>query len=430
MGLFNRKVGIADVIRCDEPSYLVWKWRPNGTALHEHKRENAIRWGSTLRVKEGEVAVFVYSQRNGTVQDFIEGPFDERLRPANLPVIANIIGLAYNGDTPFQAEVYFINLASEIQVKFAVPYFSVFDPRFTDFGVPVAVRGSINFYISDYREFIRIHRLINFTLEDFQKQARDSVSKYVRGVVSNIPSEANIPVLQIERRILDISDTIEERVRQRFASDFGVTVTALDISDIEIDKTSNEYAELVAITKDLTTTTMQGQTYANVEDYTEGLRIEREEGQYARRKQTQSANMGAYQVETQGAIGVAGAEALGQMGANGAGGVSGGGFNPAAMMAGMAIGGAVGQNVAGAMNSAMQPNPVPPPMPSVSYYVAVNGQSTGPYDRGTLGQMIQNGTLTRESLVWAQGMQTWTMAGAVNELQALFGQVPPPPPIN
>lgn len=44
-------------------------------------------------------------------------------------------------------------------------------------------------------------------------------------------------------------------------------------------------------------------------------------------------------------------------GANGAGSVDlgngGAGFNPAAMMEGMAVGGAVGQNIAGTMNNIM-----------------------------------------------------------------------------
>lgn len=95
-------------------------------------------------------------------------------------------------------------------------------------------------------------------------------------------------------------------------------------------------------------------------------------------KQTQYANIGAFQVEKQAEVGVAGAEALGHMGENGAGGVdlgSGGrGFNLAAMMAGMAVGGAVGQNIAGIMNNSMAganqaaPSGVtPPPVSTVTY---------------------------------------------------------------
>ena len=103
-------------------------------------------------------------------------------------------------------------------------------------------------------------------------------------------------------------------------------------------------------------------------------------------KQAQTANIGAFQVEKQAEVGVAGAKALGQMGTYGAGDINlggggdGSGFNMAAVMASMAVGGAVGQNIAGAMNSMMggmgqaaQPGMVPPPIPTVAYHVAVNG---------------------------------------------------------
>lgn len=52
-----------DQIRCDEPSYLIWKWHPSGVQLGRGNREDSIRWGSSLRVKDGEVAVFVYKQK-------------------------------------------------------------------------------------------------------------------------------------------------------------------------------------------------------------------------------------------------------------------------------------------------------------------------------------------------------------------------------
>ena len=170
MALFGKPKagGFMDEIRCDEPSYLIWKWHPQGSQVGNNNRENAIRWGSSLRVKDGEVAVFVYKQGNGMMQDFIVGPFDQTIKTANFPVLASIVGLAYEGGTPFQAEVYFINLSHIIQVKFGVPFFDVYDPRFMDFGVPVAVRGTISFNITDYQKFIKLHRLNSFSLDDFQ----------------------------------------------------------------------------------------------------------------------------------------------------------------------------------------------------------------------------------------------------------------------
>lgn len=450
MGLFDKFIndgGFMNVIRCDEPSYLIWKWRPEG-AQEGSNRENEIRWGSSLRVKDGEVAVFVYKQNNGLMQDFIVGPFDATLKTKNLPVLADIVGLVYDDKSPFQAEVYFINLAQIVQVKFGVPYFDIYDPRFMDFGVPVAVRGTISFKIADYREFIKLHRLNTFTLADFQLQIRDAVIRYVKDVVANAPATNNIPVVQIETKTGQINDVIEMDIGERLQEKFGVLVSGVDISAIEIDKSSEGYSQLMSVTKDVAAATAQAQAQARIKDieqkqriemenYEETLRIKREEGQYAQHKQTQTANIGAFQVEKNTEVGIAGAEALGYMGANGTGSINlgggdGMGFNPAAMMAGMALGGTVGQNIAGTMNGILggMNQPVPPPIPSVVFHVAVNGAATGPYDLNTLAQMVNTGTLTRNTLVWKPGMANWEMAENVSELQNILGAMPPPvPPI-
>ena len=398
--------------------------------------------------------MFVYKQKDDTMQDFIVGPFDQTIKTSNFPVLASIVGLAYEGGTPFQAEIYFINLARIIQVKFGVPFFDVYDPRFADFGVPVAVRGTVSFSIGDYREFIKLHRLSTFNLDDFQKQIRDAVNHYVKDAVANAPSAHDIPVVQIESKTAQINDVVEYDLSERLKETFGVVVSGIDIGAIEIDKSSEGYRQLMSVTQELASATAKAEAEAKIRDihakqrieaehYEGTLRIQREEGQYAQHKQTQTANLGAFQVEKQAEVGVAGAQALGQMGANGAGDVNiggsgdGTGLNMAAMMASMAVGGAVGQNIAGAMNNMMgginqqaTPGAVPPPIPTAAYHVAVNGQATGPFDISVLAQMATAGQLTADSLVWKNGMAQWAKAGTVDELKNLFANVIPPiPPV-
>ena len=425
--------GIMDVIRCDEPSYLIWKWSPEGTLQKLSKRANEIRWGSSLRVKEGEVAVFVYSNKGDLIQDYIEGPFDQILKTENLPVLTNIIGLAYGGDSPFQAEIYFINLAEIIQIKFGIPYFDIFDPRFTDFGVPTAVRGTISFKISDYKEFIKLHRLDTFTLEDFKAQIKDAVCRYVKSVVASAPSGLNISLAQIESETNKISTKIEKELCKRLFDSFGVTVSNVDISDIEIDKSSNEYKQLMSITKDVVSTKIKAET----EDYVEKIRIKREEEQYAMHKQTQSGNLGALQIEKQADIGIAGAKALGEMGTNGSGDINLGnnstGFNPAAMMAGVALGNAVGQNISNSINSISTNNQTtqitttPPPIPSDLYYIAMEGKAIGPYSTEKLKELAVEGKLNKDSLIWKNGMQNWQKADSIDELKSVLFEIPPIP---
>ena len=405
MAFFNNnpKGGVMDVIRCDEKNYLIWKWRPTGAELGETSRENAIRWGSPIRVKEGSVAVFVYSGKDGFVQDYIEGPADTIVDTKNLPVISSLIGLAYNGGSPFQAEVYFINLAETVQTKFAVPYFDVFDPELKEFGVPVAVRGTIDFDILDYREFVKRHRLDDFSIADLQAQIKDAVIEKVKHSVGNAPEKYEIPVIQIERKISDVKAEVVDLLSDKFIADYGVHLKDINIAGLEIDKNSDGYKELKKVTKDLTMKDRVAGQKLGVFGKAANMLVDVKEGAYARRKQTQTEYAKAYETELAGRVGAAGAKIVSAFGRKN---------NNSA---------AVGGNAA-----------VPPPLPTSAYHVAMFGKTAGPYDIPTLKQMAASGSVTPDSLVWKEGMDGWIEAGKVEELAPLFtsaGVVPPPPPI-
>lgn len=497
MGLFGKNAdtpkknegGLMDAIRCDETDYLIWKWRPEGQDVGTTNKENAIRYGSSLNVKDGEVAVFVYHQKDGTMQDFIEGPYNDTIKTANFPILSKIVGLAFGGSTPFQAEVYYINLAGLIQVQFGIPFFDTFDPRpeVAELPVPMAVRGSFAFGITDYKEFIKLHRLANFELEDFKEQIRDTLIKKVKGTVINIPDGsyggAPIPLVQIERKIEMVNDIVQQKIAPDFMNTFGVTLKTFNISDIEIDKESEGFKKVKSLTADYAAaSTLQQQeinlsnqremnamqmeamkqTQAiNMENMKETMRINREEGQFAQHTATEAnayaaklgaeqQNIGAFAIKNQTQVGIAAADAMGKQGANGAGNINlgGGNMNPGAMMANMAMGQAVGMGMANMLGNSMagaatgmgagimpgmaipaNGTPTPPPAGNM-YNVAVNGASTGPFSIAQLQQMAQSGQFNAQSLVWTNGMANWQAAGTVAELTSLFGSsVPPVPPV-
>lgn len=442
MGLFGRGKGggLMNVIRCDQEEYLVWKWRPEGQEANSTSRENSIRYGSSLRVKDGEVAVFVYKQKDGTMQDFIVGPYDDTIKTANFPILSSIVGLAFGGESPFQAEIYFINLQGNNQVRFAIPYFDVADPRLPDYPVPVAVRGSITFAMEDYKNFIKLNRLVDFDLDAFKLQIKDAMVRKIKGIVTNIPSDLGMPVVQMERKIDEISEVLENRLRERL-DEFGVKMKHIDINAVEIDKDSEAYKEVKGLTGGLTAQTMQAQVDLNIKNLQqlqeinaknleETMRIQREETQRAQKLQTEQNFIGAHALDQQTNVLQTAAGNLGQMGTVG----NGGGMNPAGMMTGMMMGGAMGGQMAGMMNNmgqqmqnAMQ---TPPPVPNVQYMVSANGQQTGPFGMQQLQQMAQSGQLTPQTYVWKQGMPQWEFAGNVQELACLFAPAcPPPPPV-
>lgn len=443
MGIFGKGNGggLMNVIRCDEEEYLVWKWRPLGQDVNSTSRENAIRYGSSLRVKAGEVAVFVYKQKDGTLMDFIEGPYDGTIKTANFPVLASIVGMAFGGESPFQAEVYFINIQGNNQIKFAVPYFDVIDPRLPDYPVPVAVHGTVTFRLEDYRNFIKLNRLIDFDLEDFKKQIKDTVARKVKTIVANVPSDLGLPLVQIERKIDEVSAVVENGLKGRL-EEYGVAMKHIDVNNIVIDKESDAYKSVWSLTGGLQAQTMQAQAELNIknmqdtqrlnmENMEETMRIQREEAQRAQRLQTETNYLGAHTIDQQTVVLQTAAGSLGQMGQMGGGGDAGTGMNPVGMMTGMMMGGAMGQQMAGMMNNmgqqvqgAMQ---TPPPMPTVQYLIAVNGAQAGPFNMQQLQQMAMSGQLTQQTYVWKQGMPQWEFAGNVPELAPLFAAPTPPP---
>ena len=380
MALFQRNDGgLMDVIRCDETDYLIWKWHPQGSSQTYSEKANSIRWGSSLRVRDGSVAVFVYPQENGTMEDFIEGPYDEVVKTKNFPVLTELLGKAYNGSSPFQAEVYFINLANLIQIKFGVPYFDIFDPRFLDIGVPTAVRGSINFRIADYREFIKLHRLDNFDMPTFQAQVKDAVVRNVKSVVSNAPNKNGIPVVQIERHISEINALVEEALQEALRKDFGVSVSRVDISDIEINKDSSGYKKLESLTQNKAA--MFVQSAANIANVFGTQRV-------GAKRISQTVKEEGKPIEKSVDIGK--------------------------------VGKIISDTVGNAISDLKKSKTTPPPLPISKFYVAVSGKEEGPFDLETLHIMAQEGKITKESLVWKEGMKQWKPASGIKELDGII----------
>ncbi len=433
MALFknNPKGGILDVIRCDETGYLIWKWHPVGSAEGETAKENAIRWGSSLRVKSGEAAVFVYHSNGEQIQDYIIGPYDSILQTDNLPFIASAIGLVYNGNTPFQAEVYFINLAQILQVKVGVPYFDVADSRFPDRGVPTSVRGVMNFKITDVDDFIKKYQLRTISLEEFRGTIKAATTKYVKNVVANAPDEYGIPVTQLEKRILEINEIIENYLRKRLLEEFGVFVTSIDVSDIEIDKTSANYKFLLKksdvdvnlgvaskIRGFVTDTANEAVSVAagaasqvaEIATDTATAAVDVKEYKYAKHKKAQ---LGFVKGLFKGEGDLSAAEKRPGFTSNVSKGVSG-------IVSGI-----------GSKFSKKEDDSTPPPLPTFSYHVAINGNSVGPLNYEELREFVMEGKLTPDSLVWKKGMESWGEAKMMEDLSPLFEveETETPPPI-
>lgn len=412
MGLFSRNEGgIMDVIRCDESDYLIWKWRPEHQKLNSTNKENSIRWGSSLRVKDGEVAIFVYRQKTGGTQDVIVGPYDEILKTDNLPVLTGILGTAYNGKSPFQAEVYFINTAGIIQIPFLVSFFSVYDPRYSDFACPVSVRGKITFCIADYQRFIKLHRLTEFNLDQFSEQVTAGIKKYAKSFIGNAPAQFGFPVVQIERFILELSDAMKEALLPEMLEDFGVTLKRVDLSSIDCDKESEEYRKLYKLTgkqkiKQVIFTTDMGlvnQAAGSIDDLRDQRKrrkIDRDNMARRERLATENEFLTPHIIDSR-VGGLLQKLGFGSKYAN--------------------------ERIESDLKTVQLLDSSE--KGTITFLAAINGEQKGPFSISTIGEMYRAGLITQQTYFWKAGFAEWKRATDIPELASIFApQVPPIPP--
>lgn len=350
------------------------------------------------------------------------------------------------------------NLSKGSQVNFAIPFFDVFDPRLQDYGVPVSVHGTIVYSIEDMDLFHSVNKNEAYSDETFQQKLRGTVTKFVKGVVTNAPTDAQIPVVQLERKILEISNLIQQYVKPQVEQLFGITVRQLDITRMNIDKESRGYRELKALTADLEKERVMAQHNAqisnfnlqndlnqdqlkmqstlnldamkrqqemqlgaqeqiqdmNLENQRETMRIQREEMQRASRLQTEQTFLGAHQANLSAGV-------LNNATDNGIN-----AFRQQAQM-GAAMGMGAAPQMPGMGGAPQMPGmQMKQATPQVSYMVGVNGQQAGPFDWNQLQQLVSQGQLTQQTYVWKQGMANWDFAGNVQELHPLFMNAAPP----
>ena len=86
-------------------------------------------------------------------------------------------------------------------------------------------------------------------------------------MVTNAPIDAQFPVVQLERKILEIGELVQSKVMPQIERLFGITVRSLDITSIMIDKSSRGYRELKALTADLERERVMAQHDANISNF-------------------------------------------------------------------------------------------------------------------------------------------------------------------
>lgn len=367
-------MGFIDKLKGELIDIIQWLDSSNDTMVYRFERYgNEIKMNAKLVVREGQVAVFI---NEGQLADVFE-PGTHTLETKNMPILSTLKGWKYGFNSPFKAEVYFVNTRRFTDQKWGTKNpIMLRDPEFG----PVRIRafGTYVIRVNDAATFIKeiVGTDGHFTTDEITSQLRNLiVSRF-----SDIAGESKIPVLDMAANYDEFGDFITVRIQDDFTQ-YGIEITKMLVENISLPP---------AVEEALDKRTSMG-VIGNLNQYT----------------QFQAANAMEKAAENEG--------------------MAGGGM---AMGMGFAMANQMGQSMSPQQQQQQQRAPAaPPPLPpQKTYHVAVGGQQAGPYDTNSLKQQIQNGQVTRDTLVWAEGMAGWTKAGDVPELSRLFGSVPPPLP--
>ena len=220
-----KKDGLASVIKYEgDNETLVWK----------HPIED-FNLGSQLIVHESQEAVFF---RDGQALDLF-GPGRYTLETQQLPLLEKVYELPTDTEGTFHSEVYFINLATQMGVKWGTDSkVRLFDPA-SGLHIELGASGEFNLRVTDSRRLLL--KVVGTTGALGQGDLlgggstrgifRALVMTQVKSYLAQVIKESGINVLEIDARLMDLSTALRDKINEGLR-DYGVTMPEFFVSRI------------------------------------------------------------------------------------------------------------------------------------------------------------------------------------------------------
>lgn len=341
-----------------------------------------LRQGTQVVVYPSQTAFFV---KGGQIFDvFKEGTYT--LDTNNIPLLNKILNLPFGGDSPFKAEVWYVNEIAVLNSKWgtATPL-QIEDPKY---GIILPVRGygQYGFKVVEPRKLIEtlVGNIATFSVDTVERYFRGKVLSRLTSIIHKKLVKEEISVLDINSHLEEISEYAKECLDEQFRR-YGLSIQEFDAISINVNEDDESFKKL-----------------KEAKDINARLKI---------------TGRDVYQMERS-------FDVL-ENAAENSGGVAG-----TMMGAGMGLG--MGVNAGAQMGGIINTNPqmamAPPPLPtSPQYFIAPNGQQQGPLDLNIMAQFIQQGRINGDTLAWKAGMASWEKLSTFTEFNSYFNSdlVPP-----
>ena len=200
------------------PSVMAWRFG-NG----------ALMLGSQLIVKEHQHAVLIKEGR--MIGPFLPGR--HTLDTKNIPILKSLIGAVTDAETPFPAEVWFVNRTIDLNVRWGTSTpIQVKDPTY-NIMIPVMGYGMLGVTVSDTKKFLLklVGALPNYDRETVEQHFRAILISSIKSHIADSLQRRKLSILDIAAHLRELSDELNDLFTTEFA-EFGLSVVAFRIESI------------------------------------------------------------------------------------------------------------------------------------------------------------------------------------------------------
>lgn len=340
-----------------------------------------LKLGSQLIVYPSQTAFFV---KGGEILDsFTSGTYT--LSSENIPLLNNVINIPFGNETPFKAEVWFINQISKLDMPWGTPQpILLEDPKYKII-VPVRSNGQYGLRIKEPRLFLEtlIGNMSVFTADKINQYFKGRLIQSLNSLLAKQIIERNVSILDINTELIPMSSECEAQLNEIMGK-YGIEIKEFSIMSVNVP-----------------------------EDDESVIRLKEAKATMARLNIT---GKDIYQMERS-------FDVLEKAASN-----EGSGGQMIGMGVGLGAGVSAGSTMAQMTSQIISTNPTPPPMNiDKQYYVHVAGAQIGGQTVTSIQTLIQQGKVNEETPIWTVGMANWVKLKDVPELSVLLNSIVPPP---
>ena len=198
-----------------------------------HDEDKAIKRGAQLIVRESQMVQFVYL---GEFADTFE-PGKHELHTDNIPVLTRLKSWKYGFDSPFKADVYYINTRLFTGMKWGTA--NPIMMRDQDFGIIRArAYGIYDFKVVDPKLFLKevAGSDHNFRVDEFA----DTMRSRVVSVFTEALASSNVPVLDVATRYSELGDALLPLINPVMVSKYGIEIASFIVENVSVPKEVEE----------------------------------------------------------------------------------------------------------------------------------------------------------------------------------------------